>query len=87
MRHTLWVIRDAARSRRLTARLRRHAGALHRRRPPPLRRRLARRGRARAAEPSATGDESYNCFLARDLPAPPDAASWTTTAWSRTSTA
>ncbi len=49
IRHQIWVLHGCRADRRDHGRLRRHAGALHRRRPPSLGRGLARGRRTRAA--------------------------------------
>jgi hypothetical protein len=53
--------------------VRRHAGALHRRRPPPLGRRLARRRRAPREELAPQRRRGLQLLPLGDLPAPSDA--------------
>ena len=64
VRHSIWPVRDAARDRAHRRAVRCDAGDLHRRRPPPLRRRLARAPRTGAGpgRTAATSGSSSSPF-------------------------
>ena len=66
--HTLWIVDDAATDRGTDGLVRRDGCTVHRRRPSPLRVRLAGRSCQARGRTGSTGEEAYNYFLCVAFP-------------------